>query len=267
MLADLHLHSRYSADSEEIMEAHVQRALEMKLPVICFTDHIDWDFPIEELVFDYDMDAYLSEIEQLQDRYGKKIRILRGVELGMQPQLGERYHELLQKHDFDFAIGSQHLVNRMDPYYPETFEGRSDKEVFQQYFEETLENLQNFDEMSTLGHLDYVIRYGKNGARDYSYKENREVIDEILRILIRRDIALEVNSAGLRKNLGFPHPHPEILHRYRELGGKLITTGSDAHVYQDLGKDLNRVEQLLESVGFKETCYFVNRSPVFMKIG
>ena len=158
MLVDLHLHSRYSADSEELMENQVRRAVEMGLPVMCFTDHIDWDFPIPEIVFDFDIEEYLEELSILQEKYGKQIRILKGVELGMQEQLGDRYRELLKSHPFDFAIGSQHLVDGQDPYYPEIFEERGDARVFQDYFEETWNNLRLFHDMDTLGHLDSVVR-------------------------------------------------------------------------------------------------------------
>ncbi len=266
MLADLHLHSRYSADSEELMENQVRRAVEMGLQVMCFTDHIDWDFPIPEIVFDFNIEEYLEELSILQEKYGKQIRILKGVELGMQEQLGDRYRELLESHPLDFAIGSQHLVDGQDPYYPEIFEERGDARVFRDYFEETWNNLRLFHDMDTLGHLDYVVRYGKNGAGEYSYAKYGEILDEILRLLVRYDIALEVNTAGIRKGLGFPNPHPDVIRRYRELGGKLITTGSDAHVCEDLGRDFSLAEQILKESGFQEICYFEDRKPVFLKI-
>ena len=266
MFADIHLYSQYSFDSQELMENQVKRAVETGLPVMCFTDHIDWDFPIPEMIFDYDVDQYMEEIASLQERYSSRIRILKGVELGMQPQLGDRYRELLQKYPFDYAISSQHLVEKKDPYYPEIFEEYGDAGVFRKYFEETYENLQAFHDADTLGHLDYVVRYGQNGAGEYSFRRYGEIIDEILKLLIRHDIALEVNSAGIRKGLGFPNPHPDVIRRYRELGGKLITVGSDAHVSEDVGRDFPLLEQILKAAGFTETCYFVERTPVFLKI-
>ena len=266
MLADIHLHSKYSADSEESMEEQVKRAVEMGLPVMCFTDHIDWDFPYPDIIFDFNVEEYLAEISLLQEKYKKQIRILKGVELGMQTQLGDRYRELLKTCPFDYVIGSQHLIDGKDPYFPDIFEERGDTGVFQDYFEETLKNLQLFHEMDTMGHLDYVVRYGKKGAGEYSYRKYSEVIDGILEILVRYDIALEVNSAGIRKGLGFPNPHPDIIRRYHELGGKLITIGSDAHVREDIGKDFEIIEMILKELGFREICYYVERSPVFMKI-
>ena len=266
MIADTHLHSCYSDDSEELMEAQVKRGIELGLPAMCFTDHIDWDFPLPEFHFDFDIGKYMKDITLLQEKYGSQIRILKGVELGMQPQLGDRYRQLLSEFPFDYAICSQHLVNGQDPYYPETFAGREDADVFYDYFEETYQNLRLFHEADTMAHLDYVVRYGKKGTEDYSYRRFADLIDEILRLLIRYDIALELNTAGIRKGLGFPNPHPDVIRRYRELGGKLITVGSDAHVHEDLGKDFAAAGQILKAEGFTEICYFVERSPVFLKL-
>ncbi len=266
MLPDIHLHSRYSDDSDELMEAQVKRGIEIGLPVICFTDHIDWDFPLPDFHFDYDVGEYMEEIELLQEKYGKQICILKGVELGMQPQLGDRYRQLLDRYSFDYAICSQHLVNLQDPYYPETFEGREERDVFYDFFEETFRNLSLFHDADTLGHLDYIVRYGKKREESYRYQLFAELIDEILKLLVRHDIALELNTAGIRKGLGFPNPHPDVLRRYRELGGKLITVGSDAHVHGDLGKDFDLAEQILKEEGFTEICYFKERTPVFLKL-
>lgn len=266
MLADLHVHSRYSTDSNAEMEDVVKRAVEIGLPVLCFTDHIDWDYPVQDLTFDFDVSSYMEEIEALQEKYSGKIRILKGVELGMQPHLGKRYEELLRKYPFDFAIGSQHLVNDMDPYYPETFEGKTDAEVFRAYFENTLEDIRNFHDFDTMGHLDYVVRYGKHKSREYSYRAYADIIDEILKLLVKYNIALELNTCGLRKQLGFPNPHPDILARYRELGGTLVTVGSDAHKPRYLGYGFDRADEILKSLGYTHYCYFVKHDPVFVKL-
>lgn len=266
MFADIHMHSHYSDDSEAVMEEEIQEAIKIGLPVICFTDHIDWDYPIEGFTFNFDIDQYMNELAGLQDKYRDRIQVLRGVELGMQTQLGDRYRELLEKQPFDYALESQHLLGVQDPYYPSTFEGHTEAEIFRQYFECTLENVRLFHSADTLAHLDYVVRYGIHKAEEYSYAANRDIIDEILKLLIRYDMALEVNTAGFRKGLSFPNPHPDVIKRYRELGGKLITLGSDAHVKEDIAKDFGRVSELLRSIGFTETCYFVQHQPQFLKL-
>lgn len=266
MVADLHVHSKYSTDSNAEMEDIIKKAISIGLPVLCFTDHIDWDYPVEGLTFDFDIPAYMQEISDLQEKYKGRIRILKGVELGMQRHLGDRYRKLLKDYPFDFAIGSQHLVDNMDPYYPETFEGKTDAEVYRDYFEGTLEDIQNFHSFDTMGHLDYVVRYGKHKAHEYSYRAYADIIDEILKLLVKYNIALELNTCGLRKQLGFPNPHPDILARYRELGGTMVTIGSDAHKPHYIGFAFDRAVKILKSLGFTHYCYFVKHEPVFVRL-
>ena len=266
MIGDIHLHSSFSADSEARMEDVVRAAIDAGLPLICFTDHIDLDYPVEDLVFEFDIPDYFAEIGRMQELYGERIRIFSGVELGMQPHLGDRYRALLKEHAFDFVIGSQHLVNGQDPYYPETFEGKPDQEVYRAYFENLLEDVRAFHDFDTLGHLDYVVRYGKRRARGYIYRAYADVIDEILKLLVRWNIALELNTAGLRKRLGFPNPHPDILRRYRELGGTLVTCGADAHQPSAVGYGMKEAEEILKSCGFTHYVYFSRRKPYFVRL-
>ncbi len=266
MIADTHVHSSYSTDSEARMEATVRRAVEIGLPVLTFTDHIDWDYPVDGLTFDFDISRYMEEIESLQKKYAGKIELLKGVELGLQPQLKDRYEKLLRDYPFDFAIGSQHLVNNMDPYYPETFEGKTDAEVYLDYFHDMLEDVRAFHSFDSMGHLDYVVRYGKSKAHSYSYRAYAEIIDEILKLLVKYNIAIELNTCGLRKQLGFPNPHPDILKRYRELGGTLVTVGSDSHKPYYLGYAFDTAQKILLSCGFTHYCYFKNREPKFVKL-
>ncbi|MDO4619725.1 MAG: histidinol-phosphatase HisJ family protein [Lachnospiraceae bacterium] len=265
MLGDCHVHSRYSADSEADPEETIRKAVKRGLPLLCFTDHIDYDYPVEDLVFDYDVNAYFEELQRLRDKYADQIKVLIGVELGMQTHLGPEYTKLLEQHPFDYVIGSQHLVNRMDPYYPETFEGKTDAEIFRSYFEETLEDVKAFHEFDSMGHLDYIVRYGRKKRR-YNWHDYADIIDEILKLLVRYNIALEINTAGIRKQMGAPNPQPEILHRYRELGGTLVTVGSDSHKPDSLGFAFDTAKEILKTSGFTHYVYYEKRRPVFVSL-
>ena len=263
--ADLHVHSAFSADSETPMEDSIEEALKKGLSYICFTDHIDYDYPVDDLVFDFDLPAYFDALDRLKEKYRGRIEILTGVELGMQKHLGPRYEELVKARPFDFVAASQHLVNNMDPYYPETFACRHDREVFGDYFRETLEDIRLFEDFDALTHLDYIVRYGKE-ERTYALEDYREVIDEILKILIRRDKALEVNTAGIRKRLGDPNPKREVIRRYRELGGRLITVGSDSHKAYSIGYGYEETFRILKDCGFREMAVYKNRRPQLVPI-
>lgn len=265
MLADMHMHTEFSQDSCAKMDSMAEKAIAMGIDTICFTDHIDWDFPEKNLIFDYDVDVYQKEIERTKEKYKGRLEILMGVELGMQPHLGARYQAFLKKYPFDFVIGSTHLVNNQDPYYGKIFEVLSDAKAYRLYFEEILANVKAFHDFDSLGHLDYVVRYGTNKAKDYSYKENADVIDAILKELIAHGKALEVNTAGYRK-LGFPNPHPDVIRRYRELGGEMITIGADAHKPSHIGNDFKRVRELLIDCGFMHYTQFRQRKPRFVPL-
>ncbi len=265
LIGDTHVHSSFSGDSEEAMENTIEQAISLGMPYLAFTDHMDLDFPDCGVSMILDPGAYLEKIAQLRETYGNRIRILAGIELGLQPHLTERFHELLQRYSFDFVIGSQHLVNGSDPYYPETFDGKTDASVYRAYFADVLRSLQSFSDFDTLGHLDYVVRYGREKAASYSYESYADLIDEILRILVEKEIALEVNTAGLRQGLGFPNPHPDVLKRYHALGGKYITIGSDAHTSDVLGSDFTKTKEILQACGFDQITFFSGRKRHFVK--
>ena len=133
--------------------------------------------------------------------------------------------------------------------------------------EEMKKNIELFSDFDSLGHLDYIVRYGPNKNRDYSYKEYRECLDPVLKLLVDKGIALEVNSAGYRKGLGEPNPCKDVVKRYRELGGEIVTIGSDAHNVSSLTSGFDLVEALLLECGFSHHAVFVGRKPVFYPLG
>ena len=109
-------------------------------------------------------------------------------------------------------------------------------------------------------------RDGKHREQEYSYGRFADEIDEILRYLIEHGKGLEVNTAGLKYGLPFAHPHPDVLKRYKKLGGEIITVGADAHKPEHVGYDFNIVDNILEACGFKYYAEFIKRAPVFRKI-
>ena len=268
--SDSHMHTRFSTDSDADIRDMIESALKKGLQSICITDHIDKDYPFHEdtgaEAFLVDLDEYFPKLAEWKEAYAEKIQIRRGIELGLQPHLAGFYEELTNQYPFDFVIGSVHVVHGMDPYYGEIFEGRSDEEVYKETFLATLENLDAVSSFDVLGHLDYVVRYGKHREQEYSYGRFADEIDEILRYLIEHGKGLEVNTAGLKYGLPFAHPHPDVLKRYKKLGGEIITVGADAHKPEHVGYDFNIVDNILEACGFKYYAEFIKRAPVFRKI-
>lgn len=284
ILSDFHLHSAHSDDSEEPMERLAERAIALGLREICLTEHYDMDFNMakapgceengetdagseaEEYSFELDTGSYYEHYLLVREKYGGQLKIRFGVEYGLQPHLKQRSIEYLNAWPFDFVIGSSHLANGKDPYLPYYFRGRSEREAYLEYFESELECVETFDNFDVYGHLDYVVRYGPNRDRFFSYKEYSGILDEILKRIIEKGKGIEVNSGGFANGLDHPNPREDILRRYRELGGEIITIGSDAHKAERVAFRFDSVEDLLKSAGFKYYTVFADRKPEFIAI-
>ncbi|MEF9945017.1 MAG: histidinol-phosphatase HisJ family protein [Lachnospiraceae bacterium] len=265
MISDCHMHTKFSSDSQAEPEAMVQKAIEIGLETICFTDHQDWDFPTDK-TFALDTDAYWEAMKPLKAKYRDRIDIRIGVEIGLQPHLGEYYHQYAQKYPFDFVIGSVHVVDRMDPYEGVLFQGKSDEEIYERTFEQTVENIKAVKDFDVLGHIDYIIRYGKHKAQGYSYEKYAPYLDAILKTVIECGKGIELNTSGFKYGLGFCHPHPDIIKRYKELGGEIITIGADGHRPEHIAYDFDKVSDILKDCGFKYYTEFQQRIPKFKQL-
>jgi len=259
--ADYHVHSLFSSDSDTPMEAMVEQAISMGLTHICFTDHMDLDFPeCYQLRFQFDPDAYFKKLAQIRERYGQNIQILQGIEIGMMPGLSKRYDHLLSSYPFDFVIASTHLIDHIDPYYPEFWEGRTTHEAMMLYFQSVLHAIESFQNFDVYGHLDYIGRYAPDKGKAFSLADYSEIIDDILKILIHYNKGIEVNTAGYKYGMGHPNPHEDIIRRYLELGGHILTIGSDGHKPEHLAYGFSQAKQVLESIGVKEYMIFQGRN-------
>ena len=266
MYYDFHVHSDFSSDSHAPMEAMIQEGIRLGLPGICFTEHMDLDFPGDKPVFLVDLPAYKKTFLSLKEKYKHQIQLFYGLELGLQPHLAKELPLLAASDSFDFLIGSAHIIDRLDPYCPEYFQGRSEQESYLRYFQMLLENLKTFSCFDTCGHIDYVVRYGPAKNKNYSYQAYREILDEILKVLIEKGIGLECNTAGFKYGLGHPNPTEDILLRYHELGGEILTLGSDGHAPKHLAYDFEKAGNLLKACGFRYYTIFKNRKPEFHKL-
>lgn len=266
MKADFHLHSSFSGDSDTAPELNIKTGLQKGLSAICFTDHYDADYPYEDVCFELDTETYFSQLSELQAAYSGKISVGLGVELGLQPHLGPLYRPYTKRYPFDFIIGSTHLVDGMDPYYSSFWEKCTPEAGMLKFLELTLENIKNFDDFDVYGHLDYMIRYMPQDSRDFSWETYGDLIDEILKLLISRGKGIEVNTGGYKAGLGRPNPCPDILRRYRELGGEILTIGSDAHAPEYVGSYIKEAQEILRLCGFRYFTIFQRRKPEFVRL-
>lgn len=268
--ADCHMHTKFSGDSDAPVRDMLDAAIKRGMESVCITDHMDEDYPEDSEtgkdIFLFDVDRYFRELEEIKKEYAGRLDVRIGVELGLQPHLGEQYRDLVERYPFDFVIGSLHVIHGMDPYDGIIFEGRSDTEVYREAFQATLENLEQVTDFDVLGHIDYVVRYGRHQAQEYSYRAFSDEIDQILKKVIAMGKGIEMNMGGFKYGLGFCNPHPDVIRRYRELGGEIITVGADAHCPEHVAYDFEKAGDILRTCGFKYYAEYRNRKPSFKQL-
>lgn len=267
--SDCHLHTEFSTDAEYSMSQMAESAIEKGLDTLCITDHMDSYFPESQGDgFIFDPVLWFDAFYETREKYRGRLRLLAGIELGIRNEedIFEKNRsfndELEKKYPFDFLLGSTHIVENMDPYRSEYWEGKTKEEAIIKYLESAAFTTSYYKSFDSYAHFDYVIRYNPTGDRDYNPADYSDLIDTILRNLVENGKALECNCGGLRKGLGFPNPKGEIFTRYRELGGELITIGSDAHRPWEIASNFSEACEMLKALGFRYYHVYENRKPI-----
>ena len=259
---DYHMHSRVSFDGHDSGPELALAAKNAGLREICFTDHLDYD-PLGKMgVLAFDTEVYNAEYDRLEV---PGLTIRRGMEFGMTPENAAQFRQDLHRRPFDFVLGSVHFVDDLDVYYPEFWQ---DKTVFQaerRYLEATLDCVRIHDDFDVLAHLTYIAKTHCHPApRPVPYGEHRELFDEILRVLAAKGKGLEINTSGVDRCGDFL-PTADIFRRFRELGGEIVTVGSDAHCCNRVGQYCADACGILGDI-FGHVCTFEGRKPVFHKL-
>lgn len=265
---DYHLHTTLSHDGISTMEEHIKNAINLGLKEICFTEHYDiYDGLKNNTLKTIDIRNYVEKFNYHKEKYNHQISLKLGIEIGLQPDIKETICNMVKQYPFDFIIGSSHITCKKDiSKDPTFFEGLTKKEAYTKYFREVLENVKLYDEFDVYGHIDYIVRYGGYEEKTIKYSDYQEILDEILVNIIKKGKGIEINTSGYRYGLGTAHPNKEILARYRELGGEIITIGSDAHKIDDVCSDFEKATELLKQIGFKNYAIFENRKPKWIEL-
>lgn len=273
MFADYHVHSEYSDDSTYPLEQVIRDAIGMGMDEICITDHVDygikkdWDAGEEiayrgsQLLANVDYPRYMAALRNMQSRYGDRIRIRVGLEFGIQTHTIPQFRALLTRYPLDFVILSIHQVENQEFWTQEFQRGRTQQEYNERYYEELLAVVQQYQGYSVLGHLDLITRYDKQGV--YPFERVRPLVEAILRRVIADGKGIEVNTSSHRYGLTDTTPSVAILQLYRELGGTILTIGSDSHAPAHLGTHIEQARALLRDMGFRQFCTFERMQPVF----
>lgn len=276
MFVDYHVHTSYSDDSDYPMENVVKDAIKLGMDEICITDHVDygakvdWDSGVEIpycnglAMVNVDYPSYVEEIGRLQERYKGQIVIRMGMEFGMQMHTIPQFETLYQRYPFDFIILSVHQVEDKGFWSQEFQQGRSQKEYNERYYEELLQLVKNYQHYSVLGHLDLIIRYDKMGM--YPFSNVKHYVEEILAEAIKNGKGIEINTSSHRYGLTDSTPSAEILKMYRDMGGQIVTLGSDSHAPSHLGTYMEEAKELLKGIGFRQFCTYEKMRPIFHEL-
>lgn len=265
-MIDIHLHTRFSFDSNEEPQNYLNKAKSIGVNTIGFSEHYDYDAILdgETDITLAPLDEYFENCKKMQSA-NQNINLLKGIEFGYRSSCVSHYKELLDVYPFDYVINSVHTIQgRGDCYHDKFFSGRTITDCYSEYLKSVLESVYADYDFQIIGHLGYVCRY-RSTEQKLVYAQFKDVIDEILSAIISRDKCLEINTSCGTSGCSFL-PDEEIIKRYVQLGGKLMSFGSDAHSAEAYMRKAEQLKNFLKQLGVSELYYYKARKPVAYKI-
>ncbi|HIT34465.1 MAG TPA: histidinol-phosphatase HisJ family protein [Candidatus Faecousia intestinigallinarum] len=259
---DFHIHSTISFDGHDSPEEMLAAAEAAGLREICFTDHRDYAANTEQQTMLFDWQRYGQAYDCLES---PKLKIRRGMEFGLKPDNVHVLEQDAAMRDFDFILGSVHFVEEQDVYFEPYWEGKTIFEAERRFLEETLRCVQVHKDYDVLAHLTFLSKARAHPLpQPIPYYRHREVADEILRTLAQKGKGLEMNTSGVDRCGDFL-PGADYFRRFKELGGEIVTIGSDAHTAARVGQHTSKAGELLGAI-FGYVCTFAGRQPIFHKL-
>lgn len=287
MLFDNHNHSQFSFDGRRTtVEDTTREAIRKGLGGLCFTDHCDFYVPPMKASYEkyvpeeFDVEARNAEIDRvnalvrsgeiLSNAVGSQdeelhipanFKIFKGIEIGVQKSERKKIEEQLAKYSFDEVIASVHYLDETDPYWGGYYEGKTWKRAYSHYLETLYEEIVWLgDRFDIMGHYDYVTRYAPYPEASILYKDFPDILDTILRFLSENGKALEINTKTYLELKGrTPVLDLNILRRYRELGGEILSFGSDSHDPKRVGLHFAQYADIVQYAGFKYIAHYEGR--------
>ena len=254
---DSHLHTSLSPDSDVPIDVYATQAVERRIAEIAITDHVDFDprEPAYRYASFEERERQVREAAERWSTYGLPIRF--GTEITYAPAFETDIREHLERHRYDFVIGSVHVgVN--SPYHRDRVaawvEGRSIAEIVGPYFDEVTAAARSglFD---TLGHIDFIKRYLHPHVTPADLATAPELYEPMLRSMVEAGVGLEINTSGLRQAPGETYPAPPIVALFKQLGGQHVTSGSDAHQADAFAFGLDDGYRVAAGAGFEELMF------------
>lgn len=278
MYCDYHVHTEFSDDSTYKIESCIKDAINLKMNEICITDHVDYGvkneyndtniihFRNNKPLLNVNYPKYLTTLSHLQAKYKNQITIKIGLEFGIQTHTIKQFQKLFNQLPLDFVILSIHQVDNQEFWTHEFQKNKTEKEFYDAYYNELYNIVINFHDYSVLGHMDLIKRYD-NKDNYPSFNNHKKIITKILKYIINDGKGIEINTSSFRYQINDLMPAYDILKLYYQLGGTIITIGSDSHCKEHLENNhINEVKQTLKEIGFTHYCTFDKMKPIYHEL-
>lgn len=259
---DYHTHTSYSDDCDVPMKEMIEKAIEKGLTELAITDHCDPGYPDPAFPFLLDFDRYHNALLEAEKIYKDKIKIIKGLEIGIMEGQHDFCNQTVNEFPYDFIIGSFHCIGSSDlhTYDFTNTDISAFLEDFYVYVYQCLKEYKNYD---VLGHLTIVDRYIK---KIYDYKPYMDVIEEILKMIIYDGKGLEINTSSFKYKSNAWLPREEVLKLYCDLGGEILTFGSDSHHPDFFLDHFEEAYDLAQKIGFRYFTTYEKRRTHFHRL-
>lgn len=259
MLFDTHMHCNYSCDSHMNFEDAMQAANAQNIGMIV-TEHWDYDYPTNPEEFLFDIDDYMCSAEKFRSN-----NVLFGIEIGMQRGTAKRDEQIAGSYNFDYVLASIHCMGKRDLYEPTCYTGYTRQEIIDEYLEDAIYCLKEHENYDAFAHIDYICRYWPytGDERELRLKDNPTGFDELFGLLISKNKPIEINTRRLDDEKACAGLIP-LYKRYKELGGKYVTIGSDAHYQEHVGRRMDAALKMARELGLIPV-YFKARKQYIME--
>ena len=267
VLFDNHNHSQFSFDGKRTtVEDSSRAAMSAGLGGLCFSDHCDYYIPPMKASFEegtkeyFDVKEQQMEIDRVQEMLGSGIKILKGIEIGMYEECHEPIRKILSDNSFDQVIASVHYIEQTDPYYGGYYDDKDWRKAYGGYLEAIYREMTWLEDFDIMGHYDYIVRYAPYQETSIRYRDFSDLFDEMFKYLIQEGKALEINTKSYEGYRGKTVSlDRDVLLRYHEMGGEIISLGSDSHDPSRVGTGFIHHAEMLKSLGFRWTAHYEKR--------
>lgn len=264
---DYHVHSSFSEDCDIEMESMIKSAIDMGFKEIAITDHLDLDYPDRNFQFLLDFSAYQKALNQYMKQYAGKIKVVKGIEMGLQKHILSECEQVVDSFEYDFVLASFHGTDQKDLHCGDYFKERSPLNCYIDYYTNIYDCLSDYKKYNVIAHINLVDRYAHYIENDnVKLSQYMEIVEGIFKKIIDDGKGIEINTSCGRYQMKKTIPTVEMLKLYKDLNGEIITMGSDAHYKNHIGYDFNYYFDLLKSLGFRYITAFDKMKPAFIKI-